>query len=173
MNRWRSPLPCGVTQTEASVKVKTAHENSVSQPQWTPLNRYRPECEHGGWPHPRHEIVSRDNLGAQTLRDTPLLPTSRQVKAEAAWICHETNRMTGFFRSCSTDGVGWLSDGTKRVQTNTDQPVRRTRVSRARLPTNEVPALFNPGDQTHTLPWPGATTRIPPPTPDLPGNPIR
>ena len=57
--------------------------------------------------------------------------------------------------------------------TNTDQPVRRTSSSRALLPTVDVPERFRPGDQVAMVPTPGTTARIPPPTPDFPGRPIR
>ena len=55
----------------------------------------------------------------------------------------------------------------------TDQPVRAASISSARDPSRELPLVFSPGDQTAIEARPGATARMPPPTPLLPGNPTR
>ncbi len=59
----------------------------------------------------------------------------------------------------------------KRCQPNTDQPVSRANASTAAVPSLELPCAFNPGDQTAIDARPGAMTKMPPPTPDLPGRP--
>lgn len=41
------------------------------------------------------------------------------------------------------------------------------------VPSSELPLALRPGDQTATVALPGATTRMPPPTPLLPGRPTR
>ncbi len=56
---------------------------------------------------------------------------------------------------------------------NTDQPVRRDRLSNASAPTSELPAALSPGDQTAIEARRGAIARMPPPTPLLPGKPTR
>ena len=59
----------------------------------------------------------------------------------------------------------------KRCQPNTDQPVSRTNASIAAVPSLELPCAFSPGDQTAIEARPGAMAKMPPPTPDFPGNP--
>lgn len=59
----------------------------------------------------------------------------------------------------------------KRCQPNTDHPVSRAKASTAAVPSLELPCALRPGDQTAIEARPGAMTRIPPPTPDLPGRP--
>ena len=60
-----------------------------------------------------------------------------------------------------------------RDQPNTLHPVARARRSMASVPSCELPCGPRPGDQTAMLARPGATARIPPPTPDFPGKPTR
>lgn len=59
----------------------------------------------------------------------------------------------------------------KRCQPNTDHPVSRAKASTAAVPSLELPCPFSPGDQTAIEARPGAITKMPPPTPDLPGRP--
>ena len=56
---------------------------------------------------------------------------------------------------------------------NTDQPVRCASISSAAVPSSELPVGPRPGDQTAIDALPGATARIPPPTPLFPGRPTR
>ena len=60
-----------------------------------------------------------------------------------------------------------------RDQPNTLHPVARASRSMASVPSCELPCGPRPGDQTAMLARPGATARIPPPTPDFPGKPTR
>ena len=54
-----------------------------------------------------------------------------------------------------------------------DQPSRLDSISSAIRPRCELPEASNPGDHTAIEALPGATARIPPPTPLLPGSPTR
>lgn len=60
-----------------------------------------------------------------------------------------------------------------RGQPDTLHPVARARPSTASAPGCELPCGPGSGDQTAMLARPGATARIPPPTPDFPGKPTR
>ena len=63
------------------------------------------------------------------------------------------------------------SSPTQRQSPKTDQPVRAASISSATAPSCELPTLFKPGDQTAIEAMPGATAKMPPPTPLLPGRP--
>ena len=63
---------------------------------------------------------------------------------------------------------------TKRAYTpKIDQPIRWASISSAIRPSRELPDASSPGDHTAIDALPGATAKMPPPTPLLPGNPTR
>ena len=74
------------------------------------------------------------------------------------------------YQTCPTTG---RSQPRGAADQNTDQPVRRDRLSSASAPTSELPASFSPGAHTAMDALRGAIARMPPPTPLLPGRPTR
>ena len=69
--------------------------------------------------------------------------------------------------------AGPVAGGIGSQLPNTDHPVRWTSRSSATTPSREFPARSRPGDQTQIAALPGATARMPPPTPLFAGNPTR
>ena len=78
----------------------------------------------------------------------------------------QTDRSTDFTRCIAA------SDGKNGLQ-KIDNSVSVVNCSRARIPFQELPLGFNFGLQTATENFPGCTATMPPPTPLLPGNPVR
>ncbi len=101
-------------------------------------------------------------------RPTPQHNLQNHLKVK---VCHKPQKATTVKYYFWPRVVPVPPRGQEDGAPNTDQPVFVASISSASDPISEFPLPFRPGDQTATEARPGATARMPPPTPLFPGRP--